>query len=93
MKLNIKRIRKRKTEGNKMSMKFEEYGSLPEWARTPNIISEAKAASPSVNYDKRCSHCNNIIASGESHLPVGDLMVPSRGGSFKSKQCMSIRMH
>ena len=76
-----------------MSIKFEDYGLYPEWAKTPGIISERKATSSSIKYDNRCSHCNNIIMPGESHIPVGDLNVPSRGGSFKFKQCMSIRMN
>lgn len=76
-----------------MSIKLEDYGDLPEWFIAKDIISERKVISSNVNYDNRCSHCNNIITPEESHIPVGDLNVPSRGGSYKSKQCMSIRMH
>ena len=73
MKLDIKRIRKNETEGKGMSIKFEDYGSIPDWARTPNIVSETKSTASSVNYDNKCNHCNNIIAPGESHIPIGDL--------------------
>ena len=74
-----------------MSIKFEDYGSIPDWARTPNIVSETKSTASSVNYDNKCNHCNNIIAPGESHIPIGDLMIPNRGGSNKVKQCMLMR--
>lgn len=73
-----------------MSIKFEDYGNLPEWATAPGMISETKISS-SVVYDSRCSHCNNIIAPGEHHIPCGDLSVPSKGGSYKYKQCLSMR--
>lgn len=93
MKLDIKRIRKRKIEGNKMSIKLKGYSNLSEWAISKGMIGARQATSSSINYDNRCSHCNNIITPGESHIPYGDLNVPSRGGSCKFKQCVSIRMH
>ena len=65
-----------------MSIKLEDYGNLPEWATAPGMISETKISS-SVVYDSRCSHCNNIIAPGEHHIPCG--------GSYKYKQCLSMR--
>ena len=73
-----------------MSIKFEDYGSMPEWARTPNIVSETRVPL-SVICGNRCSHCNNIIKPGESHNPVRDLYIPGRGGSYKTKQCMLTR--
>lgn len=75
-----------------MSIKLEDYGIVPEWAIDKRIVSETKFPLGAKS-DSICSHCNKIITPGESHIPCGDLNIPSRGGSFKHKQCMSIRMN
>ena len=74
----------------KMSIKFEDYGFTPDWINLPEMVSETKILS-SVVYDSRCSHCNNIIAPGEHHIPCGGLSVSSKGGSYKYEQCLSMR--
>ena len=76
-----------------MSAKLKGYSNLSEWAISKGMVDVKQATSSNINYDNRCSHCNKIITPGESHIPCGDLNIPSRGSSFKHKQCMSIRMN
>ena len=63
MKLDIKRIRKRKTEGNKISINER---ALVMEIKKPNWKAILKT-----DFKYRCSHCNNIIKQGHTHTQNG----------------------
>ncbi len=73
-----------------MSIKLEDYGIVPEWAIDKRIVSETKFPL-GAKLDSICSHCNNFIATGESHTPINDLKIPSRDGHNSIKQCMTTK--